>query len=340
MLHWWYGEGLIAHELAHQWWGDMVTCKDFHHIWLNEGFATWSEAYWREQSEGMAAYHDEMEAAAYRGPGTIYVENPSDFSTIFDGNLSYNKASWVVHMLRGALGDEDFFAALALYRERFEYGAADTEDLQVVMEEISGRDLGAFFQQWIYGEYYPRYRFAYDLQPEGADTRAYLRIEQIQTNTGLFTMPIRVRFYTTEGVHEVTVENSEPVQHYFVTVPGTAVNAFLDPDQWILRDVLPGTITGAPTATATLALTAYPNPFNPRTSVRFELPAAGPARLSIYDAAGRLIRRLVDTDLEAGPHERVWDGLDRHGRGVSAGVYMAVLEASEARRTTRLTLIR
>ena len=81
-----------------------MTCASFHHVWLNEGFATWSEAYWLEQSQGVAAYRESLEDNRFTGSGTIYVEDPTSFSTIFDLNLSYNKASWVVHMLRGYPG--------------------------------------------------------------------------------------------------------------------------------------------------------------------------------------------------------------------------------------------
>jgi aminopeptidase N len=142
---------LIVHELAHQWWGDLVTCASFHHIWLNEGFATWSEAYWYEQTEGEAAYHEDMASKAYYGPGTIYVADPTDVQVIFDHDLTYDKASWVVHMLRGVLGDEDFFAALQAWRQQFAYRSATTADFQQVCEQIWGGDLSWFFQEWIYG---------------------------------------------------------------------------------------------------------------------------------------------------------------------------------------------
>jgi len=339
LLYWFYGQGIIAHELAHQWWGDLVTCKTFHHIWLNEGFATWAEAYWKEQSSGMAAYHQEMAGAEYLGPGTIYVENPADFNSIFDGNLSYNKASWVVHMLRGALGDGDFFAGLALYRERFAYGAATTEDLQAVMEEVSGRDLGPFFQQWIYREGYPRYYYNAVLTPQGDHTLVQLRIDQIQ-DEDVFVMPIKVRLTTDVGAAWTTVENDRRVQNYSFTWPGPVYQVQLDPEKWILRQMLGGGTVDVPDAGAGVSLAVYPNPFNPRATLRLSAPAAGPARLDVFDAAGRRVRSLLAGDVPAGSREVVWDGLDGAGRAAPAGVYFAVAEVAGGRSTARLTLVR
>jgi len=340
MIYWYYGQGLVAHELAHQWWGDLVTCKDFHHIWLNEGFATWSEAYWREQDEGPAAYRQEMLAAEYLGGGTIYVENADSFWEIFDTDLTYNKASWVVHMLRGVLGDEDFFAALALYRERFAYGVAETADLQAVMEEVSGRDLEAFFQQWIYGAYYPRYKFGWVMTPQGDQTLVQLRIEQVQDQAGVFVMPLQVKIITDLGDVWITVENERRVQNYSVVVAGTAYVAELDPERWVLRQVLGGGATAAPAAPPPPTLTAYPNPFNPRTTLRLELPAAGVATVAIHDAAGRLVRTLLAEGAAAGTRELVWDGRDDAGRAVAAGAYFAVARTEAGRATARLTLVK
>ncbi|MEN8006967.1 MAG: M1 family aminopeptidase [Candidatus Krumholzibacteriota bacterium] len=229
-----WSEDLISHELAHQWWGDMVTCEDFGHIWLNEGFATWSEAYWAEQNYDIATYRQYMDFAAYYGAGTIFVEDPLT-ENIFDGNLSYNKGSWVVHMLRGVLGDSDFFAGLALYRANHGFGSATTEELQAAMETVSGQDLTAFFQQWIYGEYFPVYSYSWVTGP-GVD-EITVTIVQEQTDTGLFTMPIDLRITTTTGTTDVTVANSLASEDYVLTVTGTPESVLLDPDRWILRQV-------------------------------------------------------------------------------------------------------
>ncbi len=229
-----WSEDLISHELAHMWWGDMITCDDFGHIWLNEGFATWCEAYWKEQTDSFATYQLYMEYAAYYGAGTIFVEDPSDFYAIFNSNLSYNKGSWVVHMLRGVVGDTAFFAGLADYRAAYLYGSATTEQLRDVMEAASGLDLDAFFQQWIYGEYFPIY--AYGWSETGGDVT--VAIDQVQSLTGLFDMPVDLRVVTTADTYDFTVQVSQASEDFVIgPVAGEVQSVTLDPDDWILCQV-------------------------------------------------------------------------------------------------------
>jgi hypothetical protein len=175
-----------------------------------------------------------MDIAAYYGPGTIFVEDPQN-DNIFSSNLSYNKASWVVHMLRHVVGDADFFAGLAHYRDLYEYGSATTEQLRDAFEDVSGMDLDAFFQQWIYGEYFPVYQMAWTPGPGDAVT---VVVEQVQDNTGLFTMPIDVRVVTDTGTYDFVVQNSEAYTEYELAVTGTVESVALDPEKWILRQVL------------------------------------------------------------------------------------------------------
>jgi len=226
-------EDVISHELGHQWWGDMITCADFGHIWLNEGFATWCEAYWKEQTVGVSTYQAYMDGAAFYGPGTIFVEDTSDFWGIFDSNLSYNKGSWIVHMLRGVLGDVDFFAGLAAYRAQYGFSSATTEQLRDVLEGVSGIDLDAFFQQWIYEPYFPVYEPSWS--QNGASVE--LRIVQAQTNAGVFTMPIDVRIVTDQGTFDTVVQNNTEDQTFVIPVTGTVVSVVIDPDDWILSQI-------------------------------------------------------------------------------------------------------
>ena len=170
---------LIAHELGHQWWGDLITCASFHHIWLNEGFARFSESIWEEAIGGPTAYKDYWQSRSYFGQGTIYVEEPNTASQIFNLNLTYNKAGWVVHMLRGVLGDSLFFETLQAYgaNDSLAYSAATTEDFKLVCEDMSGLDLDDFFQQWIYGEYYPKYGVSWEVSESD---ELVITIEQTQ----------------------------------------------------------------------------------------------------------------------------------------------------------------
>ena len=339
-----YGEDLISHELAHQWWGDMITCADFHHIWLNEGFATWCEAYWKERTEGVATYRAYMNAAAYLGPGTVYVEDTNDFWGIFDSNLSYNKGSWVVHMLRGVLGDTDFFAGLAAYRDRYAYDSVTTEQFRDVMEEVSGRDLDAFFQQWIYGDYHPVYFYDWETTAHDDGLVLNLAVTQAQVGAGLFAMPLPVRLTTVAGVVDTVVWNDAALQSYRIAVPGAVTAVALDPDGWILceKAAVPLTGTAAPDAppAAPPRLACAPNPFNPETEVAIVTAAAGRVDLAVHDVAGRLVASLCAGDLPAGEHRFRWRGRDDAGRAVASGTYYLRLRTPAGSALRPVALVR
>jgi len=337
-----YGHGIIAHELAHQWFGDLVTCADFGHIWLNEGFATWAEAFWREVAEGVPAYHDEMAEARYLGPGTIFVENPGNFWEIFDYYLVYQKASWVPHMLRHMLGDEDFYFALRQYLDIYGHGSATTEQFQAVMENVSGLDLTAFFRQWIYSDYYPVYDFSWNSQPSGAGHQVSIRVEQVQTLGGLFSMPLDVVVQTASGPVTFVIDNSEEVQWYSFQVDDPVVTVALDPDHWVLCEVIDKGVSPVQDVVPDVARLVgnVPNPFNPATEIRFTLPAEQAVRLVVYDVSGRLVRTLVDETRLAGDHAARWDGTDRSGRAVASGTYFARLTGRGVNQVRSMALIR
>jgi aminopeptidase N len=233
-----WSEYLIAHELSHQWWGDMITCDDFHHIWLNEGFATYAEALWSEYRYGMARYHSDMKAAAYFGPGTIYVDDTSDWNRIFDAGLSYNKGSWVLHMLRHVVGDSTFFHILKTYYAdtRYQYDTATTEEFRDLCEVESGMDLDFFFHQWIYEEYAPTYIYQWSADNVGGLYHVNLSIDQAQSNY-IFTMPIDITIETAAGETTLVVWDSQPSQQFSLVVEDAPLALDLDRDNWILKTV-------------------------------------------------------------------------------------------------------
>jgi len=176
--------GLVAHEMAHQSFGDLVTCKDWSHIWLNEGFAT----YYQVLFEGKKNGHDAMLYALYGNArnvtgvpcdtNAIVRRNFGEPSEMF-GYLAYPKGSWVLHMLRAQLGEELYRRCIKTYLERHRYGNVTTEDLRAVIEELSGRSYDQFFDQWLYHAHYPE--LAVDYSWDELAKLAKISIRQEQT---------------------------------------------------------------------------------------------------------------------------------------------------------------
>jgi hypothetical protein len=234
---WGWDEYLIVHELAHMWWGDMITCETFNHIWLNEGFAVYSEALWAEDTYGWAEYKQQMEYSKYLGPGTIYVDDLSDWNRIFDADLTYDKASWIPHMLRGIVGDSVFFDIIqTYYGSQYQYGSCTTEEFRDVCEAVAGRDFDAFFHQWVYEEGFPHYLYSWTYEPIADSYEISLTIEQLQQNH-IFTMPIQVTVTTAAGETTLVVEDSLATQGFTLVVDDEPQDVQLDKDEWILRMV-------------------------------------------------------------------------------------------------------
>jgi aminopeptidase N len=333
-----FAEYVVCHELSHQWWGDLVTARDFHHVWLHEGFATYSQALWAEATGGSTAYHDDLGFNKYFGPGTVYCPTLTP-DRIFDSDLSYDKASWVLHMLRHVLGDATFFQALQTYAQQFRYANATTEDFQAVCEQVSGRSLAAFFAEWIYGEYYPQYQFAYGSQASSNGYDVTVQIQQVQTGQR-FWMPLDVRIQTASGSQTFVVPDSLPLQLATFHVNDAPLGVQLDPDEWVLRTVQSVANVGSPPVSERLELLARPNPCRDGAELAFSLPRAGPARLALLDVSGRTIAELQNGPLAAGRHTLRWSGHDDRGRVVTGGVYWLCLEQGGARRVERIAVVR
>ncbi len=234
---WWE---VTVHELAHQWFGDFITCADWHHGWLNEGFATYCEALWREYDEGPAGYKDHMQLLEYFDGGTLYLDDVSNPMQVFI-TIIYDKGAWALHMLRGVLGDDVFFNCLAAYASdpTFAYGHATTEQFQTVCETVSGADLDYFFDQWIYDAYYPEYHWGFGQDP--ANYEGSLTIVQEQSVLGrrpVFTMPIRMRFsFESGGDTVITVFNDQQFHVIPLTFDEPVTTVDFDYGDWILKEV-------------------------------------------------------------------------------------------------------
>jgi aminopeptidase N len=197
-----FGENLIwhgdyarivnVHELGHQWWGDWVTCAEWEEIWLNEGFASYSEALWVEHEygeDGLAWYvwDDQRESymawKEYEGEFALY-----DPDYMWGGTV-YDKGSFVLHMLRFVLGDDAFFAGLARYGEAHGHDVATTEDLRAAMEAEHGDDLDWFFDEWVYRAGEPSYRVGVTNTPL-EDGTWQVDVHVAQTARDTWAMPV------------------------------------------------------------------------------------------------------------------------------------------------------
>ena len=322
-----FSQNLMVHELGHSWWGNLITCKTFNDIWLNEGFARYCQALWAEHMYGREAYFDFMNNHAYYGAGTIYVENPSSNSQIFSAGLSYNKASWVLHMLRHKVGETMFFDILKTYasNDSLSYNAASTSDFQKVCEDISGLDLEQFFQQWIYGEKYPKYELSWWHEGNGIYN---VKIDQVQSYN-FFSMPIDLKFSGSAGPMlvdtTIVIENNNSSQLYeFSGFNFLVENVMLDPENWILKEatysvneidnILPDRVE---------VEKAFPNPFNSKVKLSFYInPQFGDTHVNvnIFDLRGKIVESLIDNEFIPGYHTTFWNA-----NGKSSGVYFIQL---------------
>ncbi len=236
-------QGLVAHELAHQWFGDFVTCKDWSHIWLNEGFASFYETLYDEHKNGRDQYLYRMHEGA-KG----IVAQVGDTKAIvhrkfkepgeqFD-YLAYGKGSWVLHMLRRQLGDELFRRCIQTYLQRHQYGSVVTEDLNAVLEELSGRSFDQFFDQWVYHARQPELDIEQSWDEKTRLARVTVRQTQaINENVFLFNFSLTVRFKSKAGVVERTVTVKEKAEDFYFALPQAPDVVRVDPHLAVLAKV-------------------------------------------------------------------------------------------------------
>ncbi len=245
-------QDFISHELAHQWWGDWVTLATWHDIWLNEGFATYSEVLFFERFYGldpgelMDRSYDDHRAFGRMG-GTVYaedLENPFD-----DYGAIYTKGAWVLHMLRHILGEQEFFAMLQDYGERFAFANASTEDFQRVCEDHYGAPMDWFFEQWIFAPGRPIYHVEWDVTPNDASETYTVRlsVEQVQPQSipgrpgeleRVYIMPIDITLHYADGSSETRVIwNDTRRQEFTFVVSRRPVSVGFDERHWVLKEV-------------------------------------------------------------------------------------------------------
>jgi len=239
---------LDAHEATHQWFGDLLTCKDWSHIWLNEGFATYYTHLYDEHKSGT----DEMLYQLYRDAQGIF-DNGDEKPIVWRGYedpmeqfdyRAYPKGSWVLHMIRSQIGPELFRRCIRTYVERNRNRTVVTQDLVDVLEELTGRSWDEFFDQWVYhgGKPVLQASYAWD-QIKGQAKLTIKQVQKVGDAVLLFDFPLPVRFVDQAGTaHGFTVRVHDTREDFFFDLPSQPKQVRLDPGMTVLAkiDFVPG----------------------------------------------------------------------------------------------------
>ncbi|MFH1843824.1 MAG: M1 family aminopeptidase [bacterium] len=327
-------ESLILHELAHQWFGDLITPTDWTHTWLNEGFATYTEALWSEYNLGSDELKEFMRRRnhfdAWDGP--LVREDDQDSANYYFNNMVYFKGAWLLHMFRHHLGESMFFDCLHTYVDHpaFRFGTANTKNFVETCESVVGRDLDWFFDQWLYWHVYPIYEITIRNRMESGPGAVDIALHQIQEPDSLygdtpFQMPVDLLISYGGKDTLVTVLNNERIQVFRFLLDEPVDGLVMDPDGWYLHwnRVLVGVDNGAgPPDGPVRLLSTAPNPFNPSCRLSWESDLPGQDSIAIFDMRGHLVTSQCWPARPAGTRQFTWDGRDPSGKECASGVYI------------------
>lgn len=243
---------LVSHELAHSWFGNLVTTKDWSNLWLNEGFATFMEAAYREQLNGRKDYLRKIKSDAdgfmaedsfsnARHP--LFRLNPPTNDSLFD-TTTYQKGGAVIHTLREEIGDAAFWKAINIYLNRHKFSNTETPDLKKAMEEASGQDLTWFFNQWVYQAGFPR--LAIKQSYNAAKKRLTFTINQTQKTDSItpsaFVLPMDIEIKTAKGTKTEKIKIDKRSQVISIQTDGKPTKVVFDKDEKIPLKMLKVTI--------------------------------------------------------------------------------------------------
>ncbi len=235
---------LDAHEMAHQWFGDYVTCKDWSHLWLNEGFAT----YYTHLYEGHKFGRDAMLYGLFRDATNRILTQKNDKKPIvyngyknameqFDYR-SYPKGSWVLHMLRSQLGPDLYRKCIKAYLEKHALTSVVSDDLRQVIEEHSGRSMDRFFDQWVYHPRHPDLKISYKWMPKEQLAKVTIKqTQKVDDNVLLYRFPTKLRFIVDGKTVDHEIEVRETEEDFYVTLDAQPSVVRFDPEYTILADV-------------------------------------------------------------------------------------------------------
>ena len=236
-------EALLAHEIAHQWFGNMATEKSFAHLWLSEGFASYMTILYLQSKYGADTAtkmlrEDRLQIIDFAKKNTASVVNETNnYMELLNVN-SYQKGSWILHMLHRQLGDSVFWKSIRKYYAEYVGKNADTKDLQLVFEKVSGKNLETFFHQWLYTPGIPKIDIRWNYFAKEKKIGVTIRQEQNIP----FTFPLDLQLKTATGVSSIkSIQVSKQEETFFIPVKEQITTVKADPETALLFE---GFITG------------------------------------------------------------------------------------------------
>ncbi len=290
--------GLVAHELGHMWFGDHVTCATWSDIWINEGFATYTDCLATEFILGQGALNSKMQgihnSVMSEPGGSVYVP-PAEVTydnvwRIFDGRLSYNKGGAIIHMIRFELQDDDlFFQVLHDYLDIYGDSVATGLDFMNVLNETSGMDFTDFFNQWYFGEGYPTYSIEWS-QNDGGMFMEITQTSSAPSVTPLFKMLMRYKLLFYDGTDTIIqLYQTENVNNFSLPITKQVGLIQVDPGNWVLNQV--GSISvNIDENFFREDFTIIPNPTKSRLNLLFSDNGINSREISILDLSGSKLK--------------------------------------------------
>ncbi len=231
-------ENVVSHELSHSWFGDLVTCQNWAELWLNEGFATFMEAAYREKMYGRDNYLSKIredteeyfaEESRTDRKHALFNQSARPDDSIFDA-VTYQKGGAVIHTLRETVGNQIFWKAINIYLNRHKFGNVETSDLQKVFEETSKKDLSWFFNQWIYGIGYPKLEVNWQYnQQTKLITLKIKQTQKVESSTpNAFILPMEIDISTANGTKYENIIINKREQTFSISLENAPLNIIFD----------------------------------------------------------------------------------------------------------------
>ena len=236
-------EGLVSHELGHQWYGDYLTARDWSHVWLNEGFATFMEQTWTEFGMGadegavdrLHAHQQTIAADRASRRALVYNRWVTDPLELFFSGHIYPKGATVLQMIRHQLGDSLFWRGMNRYTTQHAKGNVVSDDLRAAFEQVSGKDFKPFFDKWVYGAGFPVFQvsYAYDAASRSVTIDAK-EVQQRDSLTKFFDPDVDIEILTDGGPVRGVVPVRNGSAHASFAVPSEPRSIRWDKGNWLL----------------------------------------------------------------------------------------------------------